>query len=165
MFFISWFKKPREKSENKRKKIIPMLIVACALSVALIALWAIYKINYVPSRAYCDELPEYSLMASTEYEREQFFSQFGYSAESTDHSLVRVPSEGQVFEQYNSLQLSQGLDLKPYMGKQAHQYIIRLSKESLTEELFGVLIVYKDRIIAVHLTDFIPNKPVKSLID
>ncbi len=165
MFFITLFKKSGEKSEDKRKRWLPILIVACALVVALIAVWVVYKINYVPSRAYCEELSEYSLVASTEYEREQFFSQLGYSAESIDHSTVRIPSGGQVFEQYNNLQLSQGLDLKPYMGKQAHQYILRLGKDSQSEEMFGVLTVYKDRIIAVHLTDFIPHRPVKNLLE
>ncbi len=170
MFFISVFKK-REKSlktekssDGKRKRLIPILIIACAVLVALFAVWAVYRVNYVPSKAYCEELSEYSLMASTEYERENFFAQFGYTAESVDHSTVRIPSEGEVFEEYNALQKTQGLDLKPYMGKQAHQYVLKI-KDNSQEEIFGVLTVYRDRVVAVHLTDYIPQTPVKSLVN
>lgn len=164
MFFITLFKKSGDKWEDKGKKWLPILIVSCAVLVALLAVWAVFRVNYVPSKAYCDELSEYSLMASTEYEREKFFAQFGYTAESFDYSTVRIPSEGKVFEEYNALQKAQGLDLKPYMGKQAHQYILKV-KDNKQAETFGVLIVYKDRVVAFHLTDFIPQTPVKSLID
>lgn len=164
MFFITLFKKSGEKTEGKEKKLLPILFALCVFVVVMLISWAVYKVKYVPSTAFCEGLGEYSLAASTEHEREQFFSQFGYTAESLDYSIVCIPAGGRVFEEYNTLQKVQGLDLKPYMGKQANQYVLKLYKDSLPEELFGVLTVYKDRVVAVHLTDFIPHRPIRSLL-
>lgn len=177
MFFISFIKRPKGKLQKiseevrnlqevrectEKPKRIPAIVLSLALITALFAVWAVYRVNYVPERAYCEAVGEYSLVASTDYEREKFFSQFGYSAESVEYCTLRIPCGGEIFEEYNSLQQSQGLDLKPFMGKQAHQYTLRLTDEKTGEETFGVLTVYRHRVVAVHLTDFIPMRPAES---
>ena len=177
MFFISFIKRPKVKLQKTQGKVrnlqedkvptekskrIPVVILFLALITALFAVWAVYRVNLVPEKAYCEAVGEYSLAASTDYERERFFSQFGFTAESAGHCTVRIPSQGKVAEEYAALQKSLGLDLKPYMGKQARQYTLRLTDEKTGEETFGVLTVYRDRVVAVHLTDFIPLRPAES---
>ena len=162
MFFITMFRKGTKSQHKKTKPLYLWALVAGVAAVLVLSLWAVYRVNYVPSQAYCEGHGEYSLIASTYYEREQFFAQFGFEAESLEHSTVRIPSGGEVFEGYNSLQKSQGLDLRPFMGKQAHCYVLSLHNKT-EEELFGVLTVYKDRVVAFHLTDLIPGRELRGM--
>lgn len=165
MFFISLLDKLKKSHINKRKILWAVSVSAGVLIIALLAVWAVYKVSSVPSKAHCDKFPEYSLVASTDFEREQFFAQFGYSAESVAQNSVCIPEGGEVFEQYNNIQLRQGLDLRPYMGLQAHQYILRIYTQKQQRELYGVLTVYKDRVVAVHLTSFDPKEEIRGIAD
>lgn len=165
MFLLSYFKKTEKSKEHRGKSFSFLPVFLIALTAALFAIWAVYRVNTVPSKAYCEGLGEYSLLASTDIEREGFFAQFGFTAESVCHSLVRIPSQGEVFEEYNALQKAQGLDLKPYMGKQAHQYIFSLKKEGQESPLYAVLFVYRDRVAAVHITDYTPNGMYLSILE
>lgn len=157
MFLLTYFNKAEKNKEGRGKRFSAFVIFACVLSVALFAVWAVHRVNTVPAKAYCETLGEYSLKASTDIERESFFSQFGFTAESVSHSLVVIPSKGKVFEEYNALQRTQGLDLRPFMGKNANQYVLRLEKAGQDTPLYGVLITYKDSVVALHLTDFAPG--------
>lgn len=154
MFLLSYFKKYLKKSEDNEKNRVPAVIFLCVLAVCAVTLWGVYRVNSVPSKVSCESLGEYSLLASTEAEREEFFSQFDITAESISHSLVQIPSQGKTFEEYNALQETQGLDLRPFMGKQAHQYILRIKRQSNEVPLYAVMTVYKDRVVALHITDF-----------
>lgn len=165
MFFLSYFSKFSDSAKSKKKSPASVLICIFALFFSLVSVWAVYKVNRVPSKAYCETLGEYSLLASTDYERESFFLQFGYNGEILSHSVVKIPSEGEVFEQYNALQKKQGLDLRPYMGKQGNEYILKLTKEGTEAELFAVMTVYRDCVVAVHITDFVPGRDCTGLCD
>lgn len=165
MFLLSYFNKPEKNKESKGRKIPAFAIFALALSVALCAVWAVNRVGTVPSKAYCEGFGEYSLKASTDNERESFFAQFGFTAQSLSHSLVVIPQKGEVFEEYNALQRTQGLDLRPFAGKTANQYVLRLEKTGQDTPLYGVVTVYRDFAVAVHITDFSPENQFTGLFE
>lgn len=152
--------KTENKTESKRKrKLRTALIILLASVWAIGTAGVIIKLNNVPDSACAESFGEYSLAAETENQREEFFSAFGYTADSLEMSAVTVPSFGEEFEKYNELQKTQGLSLMPYCGKKAYQYILALKEKSDSgHPLYGVLTVYRGRVIAVHLTDFVCSR-------
>lgn len=149
-------KTQKEKKQTCRRKLAGILTVVSVSVAALLAVFFVMLLNRVPSSTYIEGVGEVSLLASTESEREDFFTQFGYTAESVESSAVVIPSEGEVFEEYNDLQEEQGLSLEPYGGKKAYRYTLKLDKKSgMGNNLYGVLTVYRDKVVAVHLTDFV----------
>lgn len=140
MFFVS----------RKRKWLTPVFGIFVMMTAAV--LWILCFSLRVPGVAFCEGVGEYSLEAQTEAQREEFFAPFGYSGESIDCQKIKVPSTGEVFEEYNEIQKSQGLDLSSYSGKEAEMYVLSLKSEK-GKELYGFLIVYKNRVIGAHLSD------------
>ena len=62
----------------------------------------------------------------TEAERIAFLSSFGWevAGEAAEADEITIPeSFNDVYEEYNAIQLEQGLDLKPYCGKTAKRYV------------------------------------------
>lgn len=146
----------KERNTAHSKKSVYILIAILASVAVVVAVLFTVALSHVPSSTYVEGVGEVSLSAATEHEREDFFAQFGYKAESLESTSVIIPSEGEVYEEYNELQEEQGLSLEPFCGKRAQQYILKLDKKSDEGNLlFGVLTVYRDRVVAAHLTDFI----------
>lgn len=164
MFFLTYFKgkkgnNKREKSKiNGRRFGTKLKMTAIVLSVAIAALLCVgvsIRANEVPDTAHSDLLGDYSLLASTTEEREKFFLQFGYRAEQTDKRQSTVHATGENFESYNRILRSEGLDIAKYSGKLVSEYVFRLySEDGDFDGLYAVMTVYKDRVIAVYLTDF-----------
>ncbi|MGN0452807.1 MAG: DUF4830 domain-containing protein [Ruminococcus sp.] len=136
------------------KKVRGALILGAVMLLVILCIWAFLRLSDVPHSAYSESLGEYSLSAGTSEEREEFFSQFGFEAECVYECETSVPQKGEGFESYNELQRSMGLDLRPFLGKRAQQYIFRLSQSEGDTPFYAVMLVYRDKVIAVHLTDF-----------
>ncbi len=134
----------------RRKRIV--LIVISVIVLVLLAVWVIFGLFYIPDTAFCEGVGEYSLIAETKEQREEFFMPFGYKAESYEDSEIIVPSEGESFKEYNEIQKSQGLDLVPYAGEKAQLYVLSL-EDSEDNEIYGFLIVYRNRVIGGHISD------------
>lgn len=155
--------KPREhKKKNCRKLLI--IFSVCTGVFVLFSLLCLHRINYVPGTAYCEGVGEYSLTGESESDRAEFFSQFGYEAEEVYKDTVTVPTGGETFDFYNDIQLSQGLDLMPYRGEDAQMYIYRLRNSSEYDNAFGILLVYKGKVVAVHKSSFMVGDGIKPLI-
>ncbi|MBR3971280.1 MAG: DUF4830 domain-containing protein [Ruminococcus sp.] len=147
--------KIREKGEKskrtKSKKKIWIIAISAGVMLLSLVLWIIYAANRVPSKSYAEGVGEYTLTAQTSQQREEFFEQFGYIAKEVSEQEITVPCDSQSFEDYNDLQKSQGLNLNPYGGRRAQMYTMQIGDKE--KELFGVIIVYKGKVIGAHLTD------------
>ena len=149
------FGKKDSKDKEKRGKKPVKIIVMCGLAfLTFLGGLIAFLIVRMPSHSYCEQTGEYSLMAENNSQVEDFFEQFGFDAEYLFAEDVRIPSAGEEFEEYNRLQKSQGLNLIPYRGKSGKIYTVLLcSDEKEDETLFGVAVVYRDRVVAAHITD------------
>ncbi len=140
-------KKEVEKKEKKKRKALPIFaVVAVLLSVVLLLFVSLGK---VPDRASVEGF-SYSLVTENETQREKFWKQFGFEAKLLSERDIYIPEKGEEFEKYNGLQLAQGLDLRGYGGFEAKEYAFELSRGDLEEPLFGIMVVYKGRVVALH---------------
>ena len=87
----------------------------------------------------------------TEEERQKFIRSFGW--EITEEPLtvmeVKIPEEfDSIYEEYNNLQKTQGMDLTKYQGKRCkkYQYSV-LNYPDRPEHVICTLLVYDGRII------------------
>lgn len=170
-FFImpkKMFKKT-ESSENLKQKFYKkksFLIIACVvIFLAIISTFVVCRTVRVPSVSFCEGVGKFRLEAYTKEDREEFFEQFSYKAEEVKAEEIIIPCESENFSEYNELQKSQGLDLMGYCGKRAQMYTLELSENKNTDSnVYGVLIVYKGRVVAAHITDFLYPACVKPLV-
>lgn len=165
---VKIFKNQRKNTESKQRfyKKKGFVIAAGVLAfLVLVSGWMLYRINRVPAVSYCEGVGKFRLEADSKEDREKFFEQFSYKAQEVEVEDITVPCDSLNFEEYNELQKSQGLDLSAYCGKEAKMYTLKLSKSGEDTELFGVLIVYKGKVVAAHITDFIYPACVKGLTE
>lgn len=68
---------------------------------------------------------------------------------------VLIPTElSEVFERYNTLQVSQGFDLTQYGGKTVTQYVYQVENfPNATDPVYATLLIYDDKIIGGDVTD------------
>ena len=89
--------------------------------------------------------------------RVEFLKGFGWDVTNSpvESSQVRIPEETtEVFDRYNSLQKSQGFDLKNYAGKTAMRYVYQVNNyPGTTEPVYATLLVHKNEIIGGDVTD------------
>lgn len=121
--------------------------------------------NNAPKKALLKGVGEVSLAAATEQERAAFFEQLGYNVQECEKQEITIPCTDGQFSEYNELQKSQGFDLSPLCGRKATMYTMKiLGEEQGFDELFGVIIVYKGRAVAGHITDNLYPACVKPLV-
>ena len=134
------------------KKFFAIFAVA-SVAVAIVCIICMISVqNSLPDTATCDELGCYSLKCDKDDEQCAFLEQFGLSPlKITESSEVTIPTEfNETYEEYNELQKSIGLDLEKFKGKSAQKITYEL-KNSKTK--FAVLLIYKGKVIGVHLTN------------
>ena len=88
----------------------------------------------------------------TKEERQNFISSLGWETDpgSEESGEVVIPKKfDEIYERYNELQLSQGLDLKRYRGKSCERYTYRVLNfpDAADMEVRLNLLVYKGKII------------------
>ena len=92
----------------------------------------------------------YSLLAEDNKSRTDFLRQFGWKTEEdpVSYKTVTIPCEfNDVYENYNKIQLSQGLDLKPYKGKQCESYTYKITNYPCKGEVYANMLVYDGCVI------------------
>ncbi len=151
-------------------KILPskkLLVFLAAASIVVSVVCVICMISVhsqVPDTATCDEIGTYSLKAETCNEQINFLKGFGLSPvpESAESRDIIIPSEfNPVYDEYNELQKSIGLDLSRYKGKSAKMITYELKN---SKEKYAVMLIYKNMVIGAHLTNGEygqKNKPLK----
>lgn len=157
MFFVSVknkiFRKRIKDEDHDSKKKGRLIILSVAGFVVLSSvLWVVWASVRMPSASFCEGVGEYSLKASTQGKREEFFAQFGYEASSIASYEITVPSQGENLKAYNEIQKKQGMNIMPYGDKQAQMYVLSLTDDK-GETLYGFLMVYKNRVIGAHISD------------
>lgn len=116
-------------------------IVAVAAGVLLLALIVIPKLQ-----------PELSggIPGETNSQRVTFLAQYGWEVEEEPVEIrdVTIPEEfDQVYEQYNEVQKSQGMDLAPYAGKTCRQWIYRVNNYPEEGTVQATILVYEGQIV------------------
>ncbi len=167
MFFVSvknklFCKRNKDDEEKgKNRKLLRLGVAVSAALVLLVALWMVYASCHMPSYSYCEGVGKYSLEAENEDDREDFFEQFGYKAEEVESSQVTIPSQGDVLREYNEIQKSHGMNILPYGDRKAQFYVYELQRGE--DMLFGFMTVYRDKAVAVHISDCEYPSEIRSL--
>ena len=87
-------------------------------------------------------------------DRLYYLADIGYTAEEipTTEQIITLPTEfPPVLEQYNTLQLQQGFDLKQYKGKQVEMYVYKLLNYPAAPDsgdVYACLYIFKGTVIA-----------------
>lgn len=93
----------------------------------------------------------------TNDERVSYLAQQGWDVVTSpvQERQVRIPTEfGEVFERYNSLQVSQGFDLTDYAGKTVTQYVYQVENfPNATDPVYATILVHNEKIIGADITD------------
>ena len=141
-------------------KIKTILLILLCLVITFLVCFALVSFAEKPQDKVIIKDKEYSLFAQSEEERAEFLSSFGLTCdELLSEKEVVIPDEfSPLYEEYNALQKRQGLDLEKFQGKTAKQYIYSLSDCDIEgEKAYADIIVYKGRVIAGHLTNYLQN--------
>lgn len=86
-----------------------------------------------------------------------FLEYYGWKvdSESEETSNMVLPSvQNDVFNDYNKLQISQGFDLIPYMGKEVKKYTYLLNENPYKDKydtIYATVLTYKDKIIGADI--------------
>jgi len=84
-----------------------------------------------------------------------FLNAFGWEISEQPVSIeeVVIPEEfGEIYEEYNVLQQTQGLNLKKYQGKTVRRYTYEVTNYPGQEEkVYANLLIYKDRVIGADI--------------
>lgn len=134
------------------KKIFAIFAVV-SVAVAIVCIICMISVqNSLPDTATCDELGCYSLKCDKDDEQCTFLEQFGLSPlKIIDSCKVAIPTEfNEIYEEYNELQKSIGLDLEKFKGKSVQKITYELEN---SKTKFAVLLIYKGKVIGGHLTD------------
>lgn len=130
------------------KKVIIVLAVIAAVIIGIVALSGGDDTPTVATSA--------ATMASND-DRVRFLTELGWqvSTSPTESSQVRIPKDSsEVFDRYNALQISQGYDLTPYMGKNVMRYVYKIENyPNATEPVYATLLIHKNQIIGGDITD------------
>ncbi len=94
---------------------------------------------------------EYSVQAGENEQRIAFFKQFGWEVSEQPLSVeeVVIPQEfNAVYERYNQLQKSQGMDLTKYVGKTVKKVVYEILNYQRQDTIvYGTLLIYDNKVI------------------
>lgn len=89
-----------------------------------------------------------------------FLSQFDleYERQENVRELTLPEKDDKIFAEYASLQEKLSLDVLKFSGKKVEERYLKLkNKTEKGRQLYAVLYIFKERIIAAHLTDLEQN--------
>ncbi len=87
---------------------------------------------------------------ATNEDRIMFLKQYGWEVEAEPRNIeeIQIPTEfDPIFEKYNQMQISEGLDLEKYKGKSVKKYTYLVSNYEYDGTVFANLLIYKDTVI------------------
>lgn len=136
-----------------KKTLITVIVVAV---VAILLGLRFSACSIVPSTATAS-IGTYSLLAETDTQRIAFLDQFGWTVDkqNIEKTEIIIPEEfNDVYNNYNEIQIKQGLNLEDYKGKACTKYTYRVTnyKDSAVD-VQATLIVYEDKVIAGDICD------------
>lgn len=98
-------------------------------------------------------------VASYSTDAVSFLENYGWEVVpgSEEISMTELPlSADDVFARYNKLQLEQGFDLTPYLGKKLVKYSYLLTEtpfESIEGDLYATVLLYEGKIVGADVYD------------
>lgn len=107
---------------NKKKLLLGIGIVLCAVAVVFAAGKLISGVQQTVAET---KIKTQKTAGETESQRQSFLTSFGWqtSGEPAKIAEIRIPEEfDTVYEEYNNLQKTQGMDLSKYKGKRCKKY-------------------------------------------
>lgn len=149
-------KKPRVKAKSS------LIAVLLLISAALLCLFSLSVCENVKEKTTINGR-EYSLSADDETKRENFLQSFGLKADTllSERKIIIPPEFNDTYRKYNELQNLQGLDLEQFRSKEVDEYVYSLSDCDIEgESAYAVMLIYKGKVIAGHLTNFLENSTV-----
>ena len=137
-------------------KLAGLCAVAC---VAIAATVFLLPEKEMTGTAYVSAVTNESISFTgikTEEDRQHFIADFGIevSSQPIEELVSQLPKRfDAVYEEYNTIQQAQGLDLSKYNGKKITRYTYKMEnypkdEKGIPENVYLNLIQYKDRIIA-----------------
>ncbi|MCR5635982.1 MAG: DUF4830 domain-containing protein [Clostridiales bacterium] len=146
MFIISF------KTTAKKVFItLGVVLLVCCVALAISVLG-----SGQPEAAQCAG-KNYSLLADDNKSRTDFLRQFGWETgdDPVSYKTVTIPfTFNDVYENYNKIQLSQGLDLTPYKGKQCESYTYQISNYPYDGEVYANMLIYNGCVIGGDICSF-----------
>lgn len=140
----------------KSEKLKKYLIIAVASILTVIG--GIISVSTDASPA--AKVGGVNMRASTAQERTAFFSQFGYiiSDDPLEVKEVVIPTEfDETYEEYNTLQKSQGLDLSKYKGKRVKLWSYAVKNypgyENTDGTIRGNILVYEGIVVGGDISN------------
>ena len=133
-----------------KSSIVAVLIIAFMLLLLVLRLIAVSG----STTAYCEAVGKYSTAIDSELSVEEFLKQFDIEIDKSTEQAVNIiiPSEfNQVYQNYNALQQSQGLDLNDYKGKEATRYTYKVTSSTSDSNVSCNIIVCENKVIAGDL--------------
>lgn len=135
---------------DKRKIITVLAVLLIAVTLGIV----LSSVRNSEPTAECEGV-KYSLKAGTNEERVSFLAQFGWSVDTEPLEIkdVTIPQTfNDVYENYNSIQKQQGLDLKPYAGKTCRQWVYAVKNYPQNCDVRATLLVYNNVVIGGDLS-------------
>lgn len=94
---------------------------------------------------------QYSIQAGENEQRIDFLKQFGWEVEQEPVSIeeIVIPQQfNQVYERYNELQKTQGMDLTKYEGKTVKKVVYQITNYQRQDTIVhATLLIYHDKVI------------------
>lgn len=107
-----------------------------------------------------------SARGRTEEERVQYLASLGYTADASSVEVreLAIPDTfDAVFEEYNRLQQTAGMDLTPYCNKQVKRYTYAVTGHPDAETALATLLVYDGRIVGGDVADAVADGFIQGL--
>lgn len=87
---------------------------------------------------------------STTEQQVEFLKQFGWSVEKEPRNIeqITIPIKfDPIFEEYNALQIKEGLNLEKYKGKSVKKYTYLVTNHDFDGIVYAHVLIYKNRVI------------------
>ncbi len=134
----------------KPKALFKKLLLVAVIVAAVIGLFLFLRLPH-QGAAPLEVSEEHNTQAPNNLSRIAFLQSYGWevSQEPCETVEVVIPEEfGDVYENYNAIQLAQGFDLRDYRGKQVRRYTYEvLNYPQQKEYIRANLLLYRGEII------------------
>lgn len=144
----------KSKISKKFYRVLLCFAVVFLCAVVVVTACVIQK---TPKKNIECEKGEYSAVLSADNGAELFASQFSYEIDEMIYEKqVRIPSQfSDTYEEYNEVQLLQGLDLNEYKGEDCTLCVYKLKNYTIDyEKAFLTILSKNNTVIGGHLSTY-----------
>lgn len=151
------------------KKISKKLIFFSVIAVLAVVMVLFVLINHNnKSDTIKYDGGSYTVKAESVSDMSKFLKQFGWqiNLQPIEVSKIIIPSEfNEIYEHYNDIQKTQGLDLSEYKGTECLKYCFEILNYPDNEDVIATLIVYDGRVIGGDISETIMGGFIKNFMN